>query len=182
MTPTLPSRRSLLEECEAAVAAQTVPVLEHLVEVDEEQAGPSQIRNRLADKANGEWLLPVDDDDLLDRDYMQVLAPHLTADVDIVYSWCRVDGLPDWTPNRLFTDHLLLKGNFIPVTACVRKSLWVEVGGWPEPPERLQPGEDWMFWQRCLGAGAVFRLVPEVLWTYRIQPGTRNNWGEHIAA
>lgn len=173
ITPTIASRSLLLEECVASVAAQTVGV-EHVVLEDVDADGPSAIRNRLASMSSSEWLLPLDDDDVLDADYVEVMAPHLTDDVDVVYSWCRVEGLPDWTPNRLFNDALLLRGNFIPVTACVRRSVLMEVGGWPEPPERLQPGEDWEFWRLCLGAGAVFKLVSEVLWSYRVQPGSRN--------
>ncbi len=174
ITPTLPERSSLLEECKSSVAAQSVAVRKHLVGEDAAKEGPSVVRNRLAKRSNTEWILPLDDDDTLDPDYIEVIQPHLTDDVDVVYSWCRVEGLDDWTPNRLFNDALLLKGNFIPVTACIRKSLWESVGGWPEPPERLQPGEDWEFWKLCLGAGAVFKLVPEVIWTYNIQPDTRN--------
>lgn len=179
ITPTIASRSELLDECKASVAAQAVSVVEHLVEVDVNGAGPSVLRNRMVGRAKGDWILPVDDDDTLDPDYVEVIAPHLTDDADVVYSWCRVEGLPDWTPNRLFNDALLLKGNFIPVTACVRRSLVEELGGWPEPPERLQPGEDWEFFKLCLGAGAVFKLVSEVLWTYRIQAGSRNR---HLAA
>jgi glycosyltransferase involved in cell wall biosynthesis len=179
ITPTVVSRSGLLDECKASVAAQTVPVCEHLVETDVNGSGPSVLRNRMVGRAKGDWVLPVDDDDTLDPDYVETIAPYLTADVDVVYSWCRVEGLPDWTPNRLFNDALLLRGNFIPVTACVRKSLVEELGGWPEPPERLQPGEDWELWKLCLGAAAVFKLVPEVLWSYRVQPGSRNR---HLAA
>lgn len=179
ITPTIAERSVLLRECRASVAAQTEPVLEHLVGQDSDGEGPSVVRNWLTGKAKGDWVLPVDDDDTLDLDYVAVMAPHLTDDVDVVYSWCRVEGLPDWTPNRLFNDALLLKGNFVPVTACIRKSLLVELGGWPEPPERFQPGEDWELWKLALGAGAVFKLVSEVLWSYRVQPGSRNR---HLAA
>lgn len=179
ITPTIPERSELLREARDSVAAQTFAVVEHLVEVDTDGDGPSVLRNRMADRARGDWLLPLDDDDLLDVDYVETVAPHLSDDVDIVYTWCRVDGLPDWTPNRLFNDALLLKGNFIPVTACLRRSLVLELGGWPEPPERLQPGEDWELYKLALGAGAVFKLVPEVVWTYRVQPGSRNR---HLAA
>ena len=173
ITPTLPERSELLRECKSSVQVQTVSV-RHLVGEDTDREGPSVVRNRLVGSSETDWILPLDDDDTLDPDYVEVIQPHLTDDVDVVYSWCRVEGLPDWTPNRLFNDALLLKGNFIPVTACVRKSLWEEVGGWPEPPDRAQPGEDWEFWKLCLGAGAVFKLVPEVLWVYNVQPDTRN--------
>ena len=169
LTPTLPERANLLEECKASVSAQTVPC-SHLVGVDEKREGPSDIRNRLAASSHADWFLPLDDDDLLDPDYLELLAPYLDKG-DVVYPWCRVEGKDDWTPNRLFRADPLLSYNFIPVTALVRADLWREVGGM-----RNEPFEDFRFWQRCLGVGARFFCLEEVAWTYRIHPGTRNQW------
>lgn len=169
ITPTVPGRESLLEEAVASVAAQTTPVLEHLTWVDDGE-GPGPTRNRLARMAEGDWLLFLDDDDLLDQDFVEVLAPH-TLTGDVVYPWCRVRGELDWSPNRLFDAAGLLQYNFVPVTALVRKSLFERVGGMD-----AAPWEDWVFWRKCLAAGARFRCVPEVLWTYRIREGTRNEW------
>lgn len=169
LTPTLPDRSSLLEECKASVSAQTTPC-QHLVGVDVDRQGPGLVRNQLAASTNADWLLPVDDDDLLDPDCLEVLSGHLEG-ADVIYPWCRVDGLDTWTPNRLFRPEPLLTFNFIPVTALIRAELWREVDGM-----RDEPYEDWRFWQRCLGLGARFKCVDEVLWTYRIQAGTRNQW------
>lgn len=163
----------MLDECKAAVAAQTI-ACEHLVGVDTDREGPSAIRNRLAASTDADWLLPLDDDDLLDPGYLKALQPHLDG-ADVVYPWCRVEGKPDWTPNRLYRPETLLRGNAIPVTSLIRRELWEQVGGW-----RRVEFEDYDFWRRCLGAGARFRCVPEVLWTYRImESGTsRNYWDE----
>jgi hypothetical protein len=169
LTATLPERRSLLEECEASVSAQTVPC-QHLVGVDELREGPGPVRNKLAAGTDATWLLPLDDDDLIDPDYLETLLPHLDG-ADVVYPWCRVEGLDEWCPNRLLRPDPLLTFNYIPVTTLVRAEVWAEVGGM-----RNEPYEDWRFWQRCIGVGARFVCVDEVLWTYRIQAGTRNQW------
>lgn len=171
LTPTLPDRRSLLDECAASVRAQTIPC-EHMVAEDAVREGPGRVRNRLARKTDAEWLVPLDDDDLLDPDFLEVLLPHLT-DADVVYPWCRVEGLDEWTPNRLYRPDPLLTFNFIPVTAAVRRNLWMRVGGM-----RDEPVEDWRFWQRCLGEGARFKCVDEVTWTYRVNASgtSRNEW------
>jgi glycosyltransferase involved in cell wall biosynthesis len=175
LTATLPKREHLLEQCQASVAAQTVPA-QHLVAVDEKREGPAAIRNRLARSTNAEWLIPLDDDDLIDPTFLEVLAP-LCGGADVVYPWCRVqdhmEGLPPWTPNRLFRAETLLRFNYIPVTALIRHSLWDKVGGMPE---RVQT-EDWLMWLACLAEGARFRCVPEILWTYRRgMSGSRNQW------
>lgn len=176
LTATLPGRESLLDECRASVAAQTVPA-SHLVGVDASREGPATIRNRLAADTHADWLIPLDDDDVVDPSFLETLLPFL-AGGDVVYPWCRVedfvDGLPVWTPNRLFRAESLLRFNFIPVTACVRRSLWEAVGGMPEGVTV----EDWRFWLRCLAEGARFVCVPEVRFTYRrgISSESRNEW------
>lgn len=182
LTATLTDRQSLLEECRASVSAQTVAA-EHLVGVDVSREGPATIRNRLAADTDADWLIPLDDDDLVDADFVERLTPHLDG-ADVVYPWCRVKdflpGLPPWTPNRLFRAENLLRFNFIPVTAMVSHELWDAVGGMPENVAN----EDWRFWQRCLAEGARFRCVPEVVWTYRrgISSESRNEWQSLAAA
>src|SRR5438445_805557 len=101
ITATLPERASLLEECCASVLAQTVEC-EHLVGVDEAREGPSVIRNRLAASTDADWLLPLDDDDLLDPTCVERLLAVSDA-ADVVYPWCRMVGRTDgWVPNKLF--------------------------------------------------------------------------------
>ncbi len=145
--------------------------------MDEDREGPAAIRNRLAKQTDADWLIPLDDDDLIDPNFLEVLSQHLDG-ADIVYPWCRVQdfipGLPAWTPNRLFRAESLLRFNFIPVTALISHELWDAVGGMDEGVEV----EDWRFWRKCLAEGARFRLVPEVLWTYRrgYSGTSRNEW------
>jgi glycosyltransferase involved in cell wall biosynthesis len=179
LTPTLPERQQLLDECAASITAQSHPV-SHLVGVDADREGPSVIRNRLAASTSADWFLPLDDDDLLDPDCVERLVEQ-SSDADVVVPWCRVvdvPGLEPWTPNRLFRPESMLLYNFVPVTALVRAELWREVGGMPEGVEV----EDWLMWQRCLAAGARFRVVPEVCWTYRRGlAGSRNEWAAAAA-
>lgn len=150
----------MLSECESSVSAQTVPV-QHLTMLDANREGPATIRNRLAEQSDAEWLIPLDDDDLLDPDHVEIGSLFLD-NADIVYTWCRVEGL-NWSPNRLFRAKALLRANFIPVTAFIRRSVFDEIGGY-DPEARF---EDWNLWLRALRAGARFLCVPEVTWTYR---------------
>lgn len=178
LTPSLPERAQLLDDCRASVAAQTVSVT-HLVGVDEAREGPSVIRNRLAAASNTDWLLPLDDDDVLhDPDCVELLLA-ASDGADVVYPWCHVEG-STWSPNRLFRAKTLGQFNYIPVTALISKAMWEKVGGWRPAPH----SEDWIFWRDCLQAGARFVCVPEVLWTYRIgAAGTsRNQWTTAVPA
>ncbi len=176
LTATLPSRSQLLNECHASVLCQTVQV-QHLVGVDHDREGPAAIRNRLAQETDADWLLPLDDDDLLDRICAETLLD-ATEGADIVVPWCRVidtPGMDQWTPNRLFRPEPLLTYNFVPVTALVSADLWRTVGGMPEKVDV----EDWRMWRRCAAEGARFRVVPEICWSYRRGlSGSRNQWAE----
>jgi glycosyltransferase involved in cell wall biosynthesis len=175
ITASKPEREHLLREAWQSVEQQTVECT-HLAAIDEHDEGPAKVRNWLANKAVTEWLLPLDDDDLLGADCVELLLD--AGGADIVYPWCRItdhaENLAAWSPNRLFDADALLRGpNYIPVTALVRRDLWMEVGGM----RTLRIGEDWDMWKRCLAAGARFRYVPEVLWTYRRGiAGSRNQW------
>ncbi len=165
ITPTVPGRESLLEACKASVEAQTVHV-NHLVQADENRAGPQQIRNQLVQAVETEWILPLDDDDLLDPDCIETLLDR-AGDAEIVYPWVRCD--PEDAPmsmivNKLFDPHALFRLNFIPCTAFIKTDVFRMLGGY-----RQEQLEDWRLWQRAWLHGVRFKCVPEVLWTYRFQ-------------
>lgn len=165
ITPSLPGRASLLEQCKASVAAQTVAV-EHLVGVDEAREGPSVIRNRLAASTDADWLLPLDDDDVLDPSCIATLLEHADG-ADVIYPWCRMIGRTDgWVPNKLFSRVNLFQANYIPITALIRHSLFDVCGGFQSVPL-----EDWVLWQWIELHGGRFRCVPEILWSYRHHAG-----------
>jgi glycosyltransferase involved in cell wall biosynthesis len=119
------------------------------------------VRNVLVSGSDSEWILPLDDDDTLDPECVQTLLAN-SEGADIVYSFCRMDGRDDWCPNRLFNSRTLMRRNFIPVTALIRKDLWDLLGG-----QRKVPMEDHDFYKRAWLHGARFKCVPEVLWSYR---------------
>lgn len=150
----------MLEKCKESVDSQTIQT-GHLIGIDNGKQGPQFIRNRLAKEAETEWLLPLDDDDTLDSEYVEILLQN-SEGYDIIYSWCRMVGRSDtWVPNRLFNAKTLARRNFIPVTALIRKDMWEIVGG-----QRQEQLEDWLFYQRAYLHGARFKCVPEVLWSY----------------
>jgi glycosyltransferase involved in cell wall biosynthesis len=120
------------------------------------------VRNRLATSSESDWLLPLDDDDLLDPDCVEVML-EASADADVVYPFCRVDGRDDFfIVNKLWTARSLHLQNYIPVTALIRRDFFMMLGGY-----RKVELEDWDFWRRAELHGGRFVCVPEVLWTYR---------------
>jgi hypothetical protein len=168
ITPSLPEREAWRAECRATVAAQAAQAIAvpHLFALDHERAGVAAMLNQLWPRVETDWLLVLDDDDLLDEDYLLTVAPHL-ADADVVYTHCRVSGWQHPAAlNRPFDAAALRQGNYIPATALIHRDLVAALDGWQEHP--LARGlEDWHFWLRALDAGARFRCVPEPKWTYR---------------
>ena len=163
VTASLPERTARLAEACASVAAQTVPPVAHLVGIDHARNGPERIRNALVAAAGSEWVAFLDDDDVLYPHHVERLLA-ASADIDVVYPYCDVAGRGGWSPNQGFDASALRQYNFIPVTALVRRSSFLAVGGFSE---QTHPVEDWHLWRRMLDDGARFRCVPERTWLYR---------------
>jgi len=156
LTPSLPERAWMLDECRASVTAQTVAAREHLVEVDEVRAGCSVTMNRLAARATGEWLLPLADDDLLLPGCIASLLAE-SGEGDIIYSPPLVTGNED----RFW---FFQAPPVIPSFALIRRELWGDLGGYDET---LRHEEDRDLWIRALAAGARFHRVDDPCWVYR---------------
>ena len=181
LTAALPSRLAMLGDACASVRAQRHPAAEHLIGVDYDRRGSSAVRNDLLAAANGSWVAVLDDDDVLLPNHLEALIA-ASADADVVYSFCQVTGRPDgWTPNREFDADALREGNFIPVTALIRRSLLDELGGWRNSADCLYGFEDWRLWLDALDAGARFVCVPEVTWVYRFGSTNKTFVGEKAA-
>jgi hypothetical protein len=164
ITPTIAGREDLLAECQASVRALGLP---HLIGLDVHREGPATIRNRLVEQVTTEWVLFLDDDDLLYGNYLTAVTPHL-ADAEVVYTAWRLTGYDDPQPMP-FNPDALLRANYIPVTACVRTAAFGAVGGFPTDV----PLEDHELWKRLLLAGYRFRYVPVIAWWYRRRPDSR---------
>lgn len=165
VTATIPERKRMFHELRQSIALQTVKPAGWLVHVDRDSRGPAAVINELAERVDTDWLFRCDDDDLYDPTHFETLAPHLT-DADIVYSWPRVDP-PGWIGRDelqvTFPLHMIERMNWITSAAAVRVELWRHLGGYREVHN-----EDHDLWKRAYRAGARFRLVPEVTWTYRL--------------
>jgi hypothetical protein len=169
--PTIPERAALRAEAIASLEISTHPIL-FLQGEDTQHNGVVPTMNALGNCVTTDWLFGLGDDDLVDPDHFEVLSYWLDDDADIVYTWCRVEGAgePDqfqvrWQTHEIGWDYLRI-ANFIPASAAIRTDLWHELGGYREPD--WTEHEDWDFWVRALDAGARFRCVPAVTWTYRL--------------
>jgi GT2 family glycosyltransferase len=165
VTASLPERVEFRAECVAAVAAQTLPPVAHLVYIDHAQRGPAAALNALLPSVvqmGAEWVAQIADDDLMLPHHLETLATRL--DADIIYTYCEVTGR-SWNPNAPFDADRLRRENYIPATTLIRTSLCEELHGWRE--NARHGFEDWDFWLRALDLGAEFACIPEITWHYR---------------
>jgi glycosyltransferase involved in cell wall biosynthesis len=164
ITPTVAGREDLLRECIASVSAAG---LQHLIASDPQHLGPAVVRNQLLERVTTPWVVFLDDDDLLYPQYQRIVERRF-KDADVIYTAWDLTGGEEPVP-RPFDADLLRRGNYIPVTACVRTEAVRAVGGFPEDWQL----EDHGLWIRLLDAGYRFTYVPVIGWVYRRQPGSR---------
>ncbi len=171
ITPTLPSRSALLQECKDSVRKQNWHgEIYHVISIDKDGKGPSQIRNEIISglDASYEWVAFADDDDRLLPDHISTLVAN-SSEADIIYSDCFEEGFTKTWRTRRFNYDEVKAENYIPITVLMRRSVFEKAGGYTDNP----PGEDQRLWLRCAQAGARFVYVPRETWVYRKHPQHR---------
>lgn len=166
LTPHLPWRAEMLEECKASANAQTILPVAHLVEPDPDCTGFAATLNRLWPRASTKWVTVLADDDLLDPDFLETLlnAEEENPDCDIYYVWCRTEGRGNHNPNRPWDGGINFPANGLFSLKMVR-----ELDGWrsnPRGPD-TELHSDTDFLARAQAFGAKFCCVEQVKWTQR---------------
>lgn len=136
--------------------------------VAKENGGLSSARNAGIAQSKGEFILPLDADDRLHKDYLRDAVEAFAGNpaLTLVYADAEYFGARsgEWLlpPYEYRT---LLLSNLIYCSAVFRKADWESAGGYDE---NLKTGwEDWEFWIRLLyGEKEVYR-IPKVRFYYR---------------
>ena len=209
VTRTIAGREDLLAQAILSVAHQTYPNLQHIVVEDGGEAqrgvvdriakitrmpvtylpvpkmGRSAAGNTGLAAATGEYVVFLDDDDLLFADHVSTLMQALRDDPGSVAAYSLAwdlrierksgggyaESLPTLHPEmkQHFDPALLRRKNYIPIQAMLfKKSLYRERGGFEPLMEFL---EDWNLWNRY-AVGNTFSYVPKVTSIFRT-PGDR---------
>ena len=158
--------------------------------ISQPNLGPSSARNTAIAAARGTYASLLDSDDLWLPHYLEVMAATLAAApaaaVAYTDAWAledetrriaRATVLSSWHPTsvpkepELFLRALLELGNFVYVSATIRRSVLAEVG-----PFRLgvEGSEDYEMWLRIAAAGHRFVRCPGRLAIYRRREGQRS--------
>lgn len=137
-----------------------------------ENGGLSSARNAGITISKGEFILPLDADDILHNSYLEFLVPQLENNTNLVVVSCYSNFFIDNINNIVHkqkpigtTYHALLYENIMIATSLYRKSSWEAVGGYDE---QMKTGfEDWEFWIAITKNGLEFKFVEEFLFYYR---------------
>lgn len=123
--------------------------------------------------ARGEYVLPLDADNMLARGSLDPLIESLDADRTLAIAYGKLSIIePDgrewtsqWPPEAASVEDQLAHKNQISSTALYRKAVWSRVGGYRR---RCRTAEDADFWTRALVLGFTGRRVSEgVVLRYR---------------
>ena len=143
--------------------------------LDQANSGVTKARNSGIAAAQGEYILPLDGDDLISNTYIEkgIAVLSMRPEVKVVY--CQAEKFSTTTrkPWKLkpFSLQQLAKDNMIFVSALFRKADALAVGGFSED---MQLGrEDWEFWIKLLKNGGEVVQLPEVGFFYRLTPTSK---------
>ena len=148
LTPTLKGREWFLKRNRASIAAQTYPMIQHVIEW-ESGIGPMPAFQRCLDQALGEFVMPVSDDDWLAPHALETLLPYFD-DYDLVFGRTLIVSPGK---DRLVSGH----------SAIWRKSLTDELGSYDL---RFKHAGDSELYGRLIKQGVSFGYCPEPLYFF----------------
>ena len=140
----------------------------------QQNKGCAVARNRGIEQATGEFIVIIDSDDLLDKDYIVKTMPLMKDGVGAVTTDFARFGLD--TSHTILTKPTLLKelvSNEMTCTALFRRKALIDIGGYNE--EFLHGYEDWEMWINLLKHGWQVEVLNECLFYYRIKDGFINS-------
>jgi len=139
-----------------------------------ENKGVSAARNTGISASSGAYILPLDGDDLIGMEYLQKAVAILDENRNIGIVTCLIEffGAMEYRPVLPpFSVEAMLTRNDLPCSSLFRKDDWVRISGFNN--NMTSGWEDWDFWLSLLELEVGVYRIPEVLFYYRILPGSR---------
>jgi len=134
--------------------------------IHKENSGVSSTRNRAVKEGKGEYILPLDADDMILPSYIKQAVGILKTNPNISPVYCDthhvgelqgIEKRPNWSTDQL------MKGPFIVNSSLYRREAYEYVGGYDET---LQGWEDYDFWIRMSKEGYEGKHIPKPLFVY----------------
>ncbi|MEC0213249.1 glycosyltransferase [Paenibacillus ehimensis] len=139
-----------------------------IVFIHQSNKGLPGARNSGIRVSTGEYILPLDADDLIAPTFIEKAVWVLIRkpEISLVYSNVQLFGKENYVwYTKDFSFNELLIDNYIPATALFRKKIWEQLDGYDE--SFAKGYEDWEFWLRIASNGFKGYKINEVLFFYR---------------
>ncbi len=136
--------------------------------IEQPNRGLGAARNAGFRAARGEYVVPLDADDLIEPAYVtECLTALGDSDAAFAYTDFQVFGTQSFQerPGE-YNLYRLLDRNYLTYAALIRKTAWDTSGGYDESLKCLGY-EDWEFWLRLGAMGRFGRYIPKSLFRYR---------------
>jgi pyruvyltransferase len=134
--------------------------------IHKENTGVSSTRNFAIKESNGDYILPLDADDMILPSYIKTAVDIISNNPQISPVYCdthhigEMQGIqkrPEWSKEQL------MKGPFIVNSSLYSKESYNYTGGYDE---NLQGWEDYDLWIRMMKEGYVGKRIPKPLFVY----------------
>jgi glycosyltransferase involved in cell wall biosynthesis len=130
--------------------------------------GLGKTRNFGINKAKGIYILPLDSDNLVDKDFVHTALQvfNNNANIGVVHGYAEYFGERKglWKVEDFNLKEILVR-NYIDACAIYKKELWQKVGGYDENMP-YQGHEDWEFWIALSNENAIFHNLHKISFKY----------------
>jgi len=138
--------------------------------------GVSKARNYGISLAASKYILPLDADDKIGRQYMELALQCFQKDNNVKVVYCRAKyfgkkrgiwRLPEYSYKKLLTTNIIFCSAFFP------KIEWERIGGYDV--NMVEGFEDWEFWINMLSKDVEVKRIDSVQFYYRIRRDSRTS-------
>lgn len=135
-----------------------------------ENGGLSNARNSGIDIANGEFILPLDADDQIGNDYLELAIDEFQKDASLKVVYCKAEKFGEesgvWDLKPFSVKDLALQ-NMIFCSSVFKKEDWTKVSGYDA--NMIYGLEDWEFWIAILKKGGGVKQLDKIGFYYRMK-------------
>ena len=150
------------------VAKKWVEKDTRFIYLSKENGGLSSARNAGIEIAKGEWILPLDADDKIGNQYLELAEKEFEKDYTVIYCEAELFGneIGKWHLPEFSLENLAKK-NCIFCSAFYKKEDWKKVNGYDI--NMIYGLEDYEFWISLLKNKNTVKKLPQTLFYYRVK-------------
>jgi len=142
-----------------------------------DNGGLGSARNYGIKKANGAYILPLDSDNQIEKNFTHdaLSVFHKDPSIGVVYGNAEYYGekIGFWEVDTFNLDKMLVH-NYIDACAVYKKCLWEQVGGYDEKMP-YQGHEDWEFWVALASLKVEFYHLQKITFKYYVSSSSMIN-------